>query len=69
MTQKKLFEVLHHDAPIWARIWGAIYAHRQLCVWTIRDTVYEMLDDPEMTRSKMRREVADVVKQVEEWGP
>lgn len=53
----------------WALIWGAVYSHRQASVRLFRDTVFEMLDDPTMTRSKMRREVAMVAKQIEEHGP
>ena len=51
MSQKELLELLKHDAPVWARIWGAIYFHRQACCRIIRDTVYEMLDDPTTTRA------------------
>lgn len=70
-TQQQLLDVFHAIDGGYAdmRAWGAVYSHRQACMRLFRDTVFEMLADPAMSRSKMRLEVARVAKQIEEWGP
>jgi hypothetical protein len=35
----------------------------------IRDAIWRLLDDPAMTRRRMRREIEALVKRVEEKGP
>jgi len=38
------------------------------CARFLQDEVYKRLDDPTMTRSRMRREPDAIVKRVEEFG-
>lgn len=67
LSQEQMLEILKPRENM--RIWGAVYSHRQACVRYIRDAVFAMLDDPSMTRSRLKRELADIVKRVEEHRP
>jgi hypothetical protein len=53
----------------WARTWGAIVQHRTACLEQLLEVAAKMLDDPAMTRSQMRRELAAVGKRIIEHGP
>lgn len=68
LNQAQLLAIIN---PSWenARVWGAVYSHRQACVRYLRDRVLSMLEDPAMTRSRLRRELLALAKQVEELGP
>jgi hypothetical protein len=60
-----------HIHPVWenARVWGAVYSHRQNCVRYLRDFVLAKLDDPLTTRSSLKQELIALARQVEERGP
>jgi hypothetical protein len=68
VSQQALLELLGNawESP---RLWGAIYSHRQACLRYVRDQLWQMLDDPGMTRRRMRREIEALIKRVEEQGP
>jgi hypothetical protein len=68
MSQRQLLEVIN---PTWdnARVWGAVYSHRQACVRYFRDELWQLLDDPGTTRRRMRREIEALAKRIEERGP
>ncbi len=68
LSQAQLLEVIH---PVWqnARVWGAVYSHRQNCVRYLRDFVLAKLDDPATTRSSLKHELVELARQIEERGP
>jgi hypothetical protein len=68
ISQQQFMEQIPKDIYNRTVIFSAMYSHRLACVRLIRDTVYAMLADPAMTRSRLKRELADVCKQVEEHG-
>jgi hypothetical protein len=51
------------------RTWGVVYSHRQACVRYLHHALLRLLDDPDMTRGKLRVELERLCKQVEEHGP
>ena len=51
------------------RAWGAVYSHRQACVRYLRDAIVKLLDDPALTRRRLRAALTELAKQVEEHGP
>jgi hypothetical protein len=51
-----------------SQLWSAAVFHRQACVRFIKRRVFEWLDDPAMTRGRLKRELAALVTQVEEKG-
>jgi hypothetical protein len=67
-SQDALYEILH-DEECSPRVHGAVYEHRLACARYIRTELWKLLDDPGMTRGKLRRELARLCKQVEEHGP
>jgi hypothetical protein len=71
LTQKQLLEALGVGGSGWGdlRAWGAVYSHRQACVRFLRDAIVKLLDDPTMTRRRLRAALAELAKQVEEHGP
>jgi hypothetical protein len=70
MQQMSLVDLLQGDCPSsWPRVWGAVYAHRAACLRLVLALVDELLDDPRMTRSQLRRELADAMQEIEERGP
>jgi hypothetical protein len=70
-TQAQLLEAIGAGGSSWGdmRIWGAVYSHRQACVRYLRDAVLKLLDDPTMTRRRLRAALTELAKQVEEHGP
>jgi hypothetical protein len=71
LTQAQLLDAIGISNNAWgdARLWGAIYSHRQACVRYLRDYVLWKLEDPSTTRSSLKRLVIAQAKRVEEWGP
>jgi hypothetical protein len=70
LTQAQLEEIIKPQSSYEGmRVWGALFSHRQACVRFLRDRVFEMLEDPKMTRSRLKHELADVVRVIEERGP
>jgi hypothetical protein len=71
LTQKQLLEALGITSAGWgdARVWAAVYSHRRACVRYLRDAVLGLLQDPTLTRRRLRAELAQLAQQVEEWGP
>ena len=68
--QQQLFDDLHLNTTFeGSRIWGAIYAHRQACILFLRDSIFELLDDPATTRLTLRRDLEALTKKIEEHGP
>jgi hypothetical protein len=65
VSQRALLELLG-NAWESSRLWGAIYSHRQACLRYVRDELWQLLDDPGMTRRRMRREIEALIKRVEE---
>ena len=68
VSQQELLKLLGNawESP---RLWGAIYSHRQACLRYVRDQLWQLLDEPGMTRRRMRREIDAFIKRVEEKGP
>jgi hypothetical protein len=72
LTQKQLLEALGVvGSSGWGdlRTWGAVYSHRQACVRYLRDAIVKLLDDPALTRRRLRAALTELAKQVEEHGP
>ncbi len=70
MNQDELIKVLKAAAPMnWPTIWAAIMKHRVDCLDAVEARVHAMLDDPAMTRRKMRGEIADLLEALKEHGP
>ena len=51
------------------RIWSAVYSHRRACVRYLRDAVMLLLDDPTMTRRRLRARLVGLAREIEEHGP
>ncbi len=70
VDQRTLVARLQRNCPSrWPDIWGAIYVHRAACLREVMELVDEMLEDPTLTRSQLRRELSDALKIIKEWGP
>jgi len=71
LSQAQLLEAIGAGSGSWGdvRIWGAVYSHRQACVRYLRDAVMRLLDDPTMTRRRLRAQLVALAKEVEEHGP
>jgi hypothetical protein len=67
-SQQQLLEVIE-PALENARVWGAVYSHRQACVRYFRDELWQLLDDPSTTRRRLRPEIEALAKRIEERGP
>ncbi len=68
ITQAELYQVLD-DEECAPRVSGAVYEHRLACARYIRAELWKLLDDPGMTRRKLRGQIDFLCKQVEEHGP
>ena len=71
LTQQQLLETLGIKSGGWGdyRQWGAILSHRQACVRYLRNSLFALLEDPAMTRRRLKLEFTTIAKTVEEKGP
>lgn len=70
MNQDELIKVLKAAAPMnWPTIWPAIMKHREDCLGAVDRTVQAMLDDPAMTRKRMRVELRAFLQTMKDRGP
>lgn len=70
MTQKELLAYLELASPrLCNGIFAKVVEHRSACLHLVEATILEMLADPKITRSRLRRELANVIRHVEEHGP
>jgi hypothetical protein len=67
-SRAQLLEVIH---PVWenARVWSAVYSHRQNCVLYLRDSAWRSSMIRLRTRSSLNQELFALAKEVEEQGP
>ena len=68
VTQDELVAKMKETWGSW-QLWAPMYNHRKTCVRYLRDEVYKRLDDPTMTRGRMKRELDAIFERVEGFGP
>ena len=70
LTRMAFIEELQRHAPMaWPAIWGSAYAHIEACLQAAYAELERLLAIPEMHRTRLKREMRQVVRLIAEEGP
>jgi len=70
LTRAAFIEDLQQHAPTgWPAIWGSAYAHIEACLQVAYAELERLLAIPEMHRTRLKREMRQVVRLIAEEGP
>ena len=70
LTRAAFIEDLQELAPTgWPAIWGSAYAHIEACLETAYAELEWLLAIPEMHRTRLKREMRQVLRLIAEEGP
>jgi hypothetical protein len=69
-TRAAFIESLQQHAPTaWPAIWGSAYAHIDACLEAAYAELDRLLAIPEMHRTRLRREMREILRLIAEEGP
>ena len=69
-TRAAFIEDLQQQAPLaWPAIWGTAYAHVDACLEAAYTELERLLAIPEMHRTRLKREMRQVLRLIVEEGP
>ena len=70
LTREAFIEGLKQQAPLaWPAIWGSAYAHIEACLQAAYVELERLLAIPEMHRTRLKREMKEVLRLIAEEGP
>ena len=69
-TRAAFIEELQQHAPLaWPAVWGTAYTHIEACLQAAYAELERLLAIPEMHRTRLKREMRQVLRLIAEEGP